>query len=131
VASTIFRVTVTREPGPSGNGSDPAVGAALARGAAALRSGVTAGAGATTSAPVTPAGVPTAVGGSAVVRGGPTGAPAVGRIRESLGDQVVSGPGGNGAGGARPGYTPSGARIGRNDPCWCGSGVKYKKCHGR
>lgn len=21
-------------------------------------------------------------------------------------------------------------RIGRNDPCWCGSGVKYKKCHG-
>jgi preprotein translocase subunit SecA len=21
--------------------------------------------------------------------------------------------------------------IGRNDPCWCGSGKKYKKCHGR
>jgi hypothetical protein len=21
-------------------------------------------------------------------------------------------------------------RLGRNDPCWCGSGVKYKKCHG-
>jgi preprotein translocase subunit SecA len=20
--------------------------------------------------------------------------------------------------------------IGRNDPCWCGSGKKYKKCHG-
>ncbi len=20
-------------------------------------------------------------------------------------------------------------RIGRNDPCWCGSGKKYKKCH--
>jgi preprotein translocase subunit SecA len=20
--------------------------------------------------------------------------------------------------------------IGRNDPCWCGSGRKYKKCHG-
>lgn len=19
--------------------------------------------------------------------------------------------------------------IGRNDPCWCGSGLKYKKCH--
>jgi len=69
-----------------------------------------------------------------VLRGGPSGAPVTGAIRESLGDQVVSGPGGNGAGGtggARPGYTPSGARIGRNDPCWCGSGVKYKKCHGR
>jgi SEC-C motif len=22
-------------------------------------------------------------------------------------------------------------RIGRNDPCWCESGKKYKKCHGR
>lgn len=22
-------------------------------------------------------------------------------------------------------------RIGRNDPCWCASGKKYKKCHGR
>ena len=21
-------------------------------------------------------------------------------------------------------------KIGRNDPCWCGSGKKYKKCHG-
>ncbi|WNG21765.1 hypothetical protein F0U63_02190 [Cystobacter fuscus] len=20
-------------------------------------------------------------------------------------------------------------RPGRNEPCWCGSGVKYKKCH--
>jgi preprotein translocase subunit SecA len=22
------------------------------------------------------------------------------------------------------------AQLGRNDPCWCGSGKKYKKCHG-
>ena len=22
-----------------------------------------------------------------------------------------------------------GKRLGRNDPCWCGSGKKYKKCH--
>jgi preprotein translocase subunit SecA len=28
------------------------------------------------------------------------------------------------AGGAHP-------KIGRNDPCWCGSGKKYKRCHGR
>ncbi|MGN0987024.1 MAG: SEC-C metal-binding domain-containing protein, partial [Otoolea sp.] len=20
-------------------------------------------------------------------------------------------------------------KIGRNDPCWCGSGKKYKQCH--
>ncbi|MEO8744756.1 MAG: preprotein translocase subunit SecA [Candidatus Dormiibacterota bacterium] len=23
------------------------------------------------------------------------------------------------------------SKIGRNDPCWCGSGKKYKRCHGR
>ncbi len=30
---------------------------------------------------------------------------------------------------ARPAQRP-GARVGRNDPCPCGSGKKYKKCHG-
>jgi preprotein translocase subunit SecA len=52
-----------------------------------------------------------------------------------------------GAGGAAAVATPVGAggggavatkqrvvserdKIGRNDPCWCGSGKKYKKCHG-
>jgi preprotein translocase subunit SecA len=24
-----------------------------------------------------------------------------------------------------------GGKIGRNDPCWCGSGRKFKRCHGR
>ncbi len=30
------------------------------------------------------------------------------------------------------GQAPSGPKkdIGRNDPCWCGSGKKFKKCHG-
>ncbi len=28
------------------------------------------------------------------------------------------------------GRTPAVARhLGRNDPCWCGSGKKYKRCH--
>jgi preprotein translocase subunit SecA len=26
--------------------------------------------------------------------------------------------------------TPDQEKIGRNDPCWCGSGKKFKKCHG-
>jgi len=26
---------------------------------------------------------------------------------------------------------PQGKKLGRNDPCWCGSGKKYKKCHGK
>jgi len=34
--------------------------------------------------------------------------------------------GGNGA----PQPARAGPKIGRNDPCWCGSGKKYKKCHG-
>jgi preprotein translocase subunit SecA len=21
-------------------------------------------------------------------------------------------------------------KLGRNDPCWCGSGKKFKRCHG-
>jgi preprotein translocase subunit SecA len=25
--------------------------------------------------------------------------------------------------------TADGKKLGRNDPCWCGSGKKYKKCH--
>lgn len=30
----------------------------------------------------------------------------------------------------RAAVTPEGKTIGRNDPCWCGSGKKFKKCHG-
>ena len=28
-------------------------------------------------------------------------------------------------------FRREGEKIGRNDPCWCGSGKKYKHCHGR
>src|SRR5712691_3994100 len=36
---------------------------------------------------------------------------------------------GGGNGGATPAPVPAG-KLGRNDPCYCGSGKKYKKCHG-
>jgi preprotein translocase subunit SecA len=102
VAVSIFRVTVTRQqPGPQ---PMPGPGQPARSGAAA------------------------AVGAGTALATGP-GGPVAGQVRESLGDQPLSG-GGNGSG-ARPGYTPTGARIGRNDQCWCGSGLKYKKCHGR
>ena len=39
VASSIFRVTVTRQPAVAAGGGDPAVAASLAQGAAALRAG--------------------------------------------------------------------------------------------
>ena len=28
-------------------------------------------------------------------------------------------------------HTPTGEKIGRNDSCYCGSGKKFKKCHGK
>jgi preprotein translocase subunit SecA len=34
------------------------------------------------------------------------------------------------AGAPRPIVKSDRENIGRNDPCWCGSGKKYKKCHG-
>src|SRR5437764_1184596 len=37
----------------------------------------------------------------------------------------------NSNGGGSPAAVPAGTKLGRNDPCWCGSGKKYKKCHGR
>ena len=27
-------------------------------------------------------------------------------------------------------YRREGPKLGRNDPCFCGSGKKFKKCHG-
>jgi len=36
-------------------------------------------------------------------------------------------PGGNG----QTTQTGGPQKLGRNDPCWCGSGKKFKKCHGR
>jgi preprotein translocase subunit SecA len=35
----------------------------------------------------------------------------------------------DGATGARQSVR-TGPKIGRNDPCWCGSGKKFKRCHG-
>ena len=139
VASTIFRVTVTREPAP-GDGPRPMPGPGQPPRPNAPKAGPDGG-GPGDGGPTngkTPGAGPDAAPGkpAAVLAGGiPTG-PVARNIRESLGDEaLVSAAGAAGAatpaGGARPGYTPDGARIGRNDPCWCGSGAKYKKCHGR
>jgi preprotein translocase subunit SecA len=121
VASTIFRVTVTRQP--------PAqpLGAAGGAGSSSFGSGTVTGAG---SSP----GSATTVGSGGARPIGPLrglpGAGAARAMQESLGERVVGGAGAA-AGGVKPGFTPAGARIGRNDTCYCGSGLKYKKCHGR
>jgi preprotein translocase subunit SecA len=66
-------------------------------------------------------------GVAARVAGGLAPDPMARAMRES----TNGGPGSAPGSGAKPGFTPSGARIGRNDQCYCGSGLKYKKCHGR
>jgi len=153
LAATIFRVTVQRQAPiqplgvPSSAGAGAAAGAATATGAAGAGSTVRtstsassapqgdAEVGASLAAGVTAARALGAAGSSAgkstatPVRGLPSAPPAMRRMQESLGDQQVAGRGA--PGGVREGYTPSGQRIGRNDPCYCGSGLKYKKCHGR
>ena len=71
----------------------------------------------------------------------PPPAPLVRQVLESgPGDpDGAAGAGRNGAPKARSG-APVGAgaagagaaaKIGRNDPCWCGSGKKFKRCHGK
>ena len=128
VASSIFRVTVQKQPAAA-VGGDPAGAAAMAAGVAAL-TGARAG---TAAGSAIRAGSAAAGAAGAAATSGPSG---VRNVQERLGDGPATN--GSGAGGtdgtpgqARPGYTPTGERIGRNDPCWCGSGAKYKKCHGR
>jgi preprotein translocase subunit SecA len=119
VATSIFRVTVTRQPPEQPTGI------------ASAAAGRAAAAGAGTATATRPATTTRRSAGVAPLSGLPA-APAVRGIRESVGDHVAEGAAtAGGAGGTRPGFTPSGARIGRNDPCYCGSGLKYKKCHGR
>ena len=145
VATTIFRVTVVHQhAAPSaGDGAGRGAGHAAAPGAATSTAAggagssvrtTTSAAGAAGAAGNAPAGAGAAsIGGQGTAAGGaahglPSPLPAMRRMQESLGDRPVVG--GAGPGGARPGYTPAGQRIGRNDPCYCGSGLKYKKCHG-
>jgi preprotein translocase subunit SecA len=53
-------------------------------------------------------------------RGGPPrNGPAMQNLRENRADQA-----------AVPAPRQNGKKIGRNDPCFCGSGKKYKRCHG-
>jgi preprotein translocase subunit SecA len=113
VANAILRVQITQQPaapppGPfrmAGPGQPGRNGGGPRGGGAAAGRPVAAGAGATGTA------------GTRIMAGaaGLAGAGVAGGASQQ----------------ARPGYTPTGAKIGRNDPCWCGSGLKYKKCHGR
>jgi preprotein translocase subunit SecA len=143
VATTIFRVQVVKQP-PAPAPDEAQLAASLAAGATALAAGPRrAGAsssladGSTTGAGPVQAGAPAGgvgAGGSAgagarrggvaaggvVARNLPTG-PAIRAMQQQVGDRAAA---------PVPQGGP-GAKLGRNDPCYCGSGLKYKKCHGR
>ncbi len=150
LASSILRVQVTRQeapgpqplPGPgqpgqlaggsselaaSADGSAPSAGdGSNGASSGAVRTAAAGRAAATGSA----AAAGNAILGS-IARGLPP-PPVVRGVRESLGDEVVgSSPSSNGSSALRAGFAPDGRRMGRNDVCFCGSGLKYKKCHGR
>jgi preprotein translocase subunit SecA len=107
VATTIFRVSIVRQPPqPPAEGIEAATGEAGAGGAGS-------------------AGDLPKFAGRPLPKALPAGQP-------SGGATTTAGVGGNKSQGGevRPGYSPAGVRMGRNDTCWCGSGRKYKKCHG-
>jgi preprotein translocase subunit SecA len=114
VATTIFRVTVQRQPAPTETVPLPGPG---------QPGRVEGGDG----------GAPVAAPAVAAATRGLPGSATARQMQEQLGDRVVGAGAGAaaGSGGARPGHAPDGHRMGRNDPCWCGSGLKYKRCHGR
>ena len=122
VATTIFRVTVNRQATPQ----PAAVGATSTSSGSSTAAAGSGGSSATEAARALGSGGPGVRAMGSPIAGGLASDP-MARARQASG-------GGNGSGadgGVRPGFTPSGARIGRNDACWCGSGKKYKKCHGR
>ena len=119
VATTIFRVSLVRQPAPPPQGTE-------SRGPD--EPGATSGddtAGAVPSGPTSLAAAAAAIaaaGGRTLPKPLPAGRPVGG---SSSSGSATSG------GAIRPGYSPAGIRMGRNDQCWCGSGKKYKKCHGQ
>ena len=112
VASTIFRVTINHQPPTPPAGVFPMTGPGQAA--------QSVGAGAGIAGQISAAARSSTTGGLNAATSS-AGAGLVG-ARPAIGGSAPQ---------ARPGYTPTGGKIGRNDPCWCGSGMKYKKCHGR
>jgi preprotein translocase subunit SecA len=127
VATTIFRVQIVRQPQPQAEGT--VQGEGTAGGDGATQAGRPAG-GANGAAGRGANGARGAGPGGSRPGGLPRALPQ-GRERGGAGGNGAARPGAAAAGGPiRPGYSPAGVRMGRNDQCWCGSGKKYKKCHG-
>ncbi len=112
VASTIFRVTINHQPPTPPAGVFPMTGPGQVAKSVGAGTGIAGQISAAARASAT-GGVTSATSSAGTGLAG---------ARPAIGGSAPQ---------ARPGYTPTGEKIGRNDPCWCGSGMKYKKCHGR
>jgi preprotein translocase subunit SecA len=55
----------------------------------------------------------------------------VGEIQQQRPRQTVASHGGQTEAAAAAPVKREGDKVGRNDPCPCGSGKKYKRCHGK
>ncbi len=65
--------------------------------------------------------------GSDAIAAAGLGGEAVGAMSTSVNTGAF---GGGGAVATQQRVTSEHEKVGRNDPCWCGSGKKFKKCHG-
>jgi preprotein translocase subunit SecA len=140
VATTIFRVQIVKQPSAP-TPDEAQLAANLAAGATALAAGSAARDAAAGRASAAPgrapaagapsraaagassgaaAGAPVGDAGGVVARGLPT-SPALRQMQQQVGERAAAPAAGGGPG----------MKLGRNDPCYCGSGLKYKKCHGR
>jgi preprotein translocase subunit SecA len=140
VASTIFRVSVQRQEPPPPQQMRMPSPAELAQIRAAARPSngdggngasreaaatpVTAGSSAVSTAERATGGAATTVGTGVAAKPGTLlpglGSRRPGQVRLQRGDEAVEGS-------QAPAHA---AKLGRNDLCWCGSGKKFKKCHG-
>ncbi len=107
VARTVFKVRITQTPQPS---PAPAVVAQHPE-----PDGGTNGAAAPLPGDQAPA---------------PKAAPVLARASGPAPAQLQTNRGDGGAAPTRTAIPAAAAKLGRNDPCYCGSGRKYKKCHG-
>ena len=126
VASTIFKVNVQQRQEPETTAMPTLTAQQLA---ALKRTGASNGAGdgvnpvgALAGASVTSS---SGAGATAEVISGLAGSATAQNMQLQRGDETVGV-----ASGAAPGQPADAHKIGRNDPCWCGSGKKFKKCHG-
>jgi preprotein translocase subunit SecA len=129
LATTIFRVSLTRHDHTN---APVAVGAGGAGAAAAGAANVSSGSSTATATRPAGAAAPGGRTGTGIGPASSLGSPIAGGLPADPMARALraSNAGGPPLGEAKPGFTPTGERIGRNDACWCGSGKKYKKCHG-